>query len=72
MTEMQRIKKYRKAKNISQKEMCVMLKMSQPQYSKYEREINELPIRYLKPIIEYLNVSADYILGFIDEPKPLK
>lgn len=33
------------------------------QYSKYERGINELPIKYLIAICKFYNVSADYILG---------
>lgn len=71
MNEMDRIRLIRKEKNITQKELCIELKMKQQQYSKYERGENELPIRYLKQIIAYLDVSADYILGFTDEPHPL-
>ena len=32
-------------------------------YSRYEKGINELPIRHLKTLCLYYNVSADYILG---------
>ena len=31
-----------------------------------------MPITYLRPICEYLNISADYIIGLINEPKSLK
>lgn len=31
-----------------------------------------MPVIYLGPICQFLDISADYILGLIDEPIPLK
>lgn len=59
----QRIQWIRECKNITQKEISEYLGIKQQQYARYEKGINVMPVIYLKPICEYLNVSADYILG---------
>ena len=48
---------------VANKEMAEKLGIKQQQYARYEKGINVMPITYLKPICEILNVSADYILG---------
>ncbi len=53
----------RDCKNIKQKEIANYLGIKQQQYARYEKGINEMPAKYLPKICEYLNVSADYILG---------
>lgn len=67
-----RLQWIRDCKNITQKEMAKALGIKQQQYARYEKGINIMPITYLRPICEYLNISADYILGLINEPKSLK
>lgn len=53
----------RDCKNITQKEVSEYLGIKQQQYARYEKGINEMPIRYLQKLCMYLHVSADYILG---------
>lgn len=67
-----RLQWIRDCKNVTQKEMAKALGIKQQQYARYEKGINIMPITYLRPICEYLNISADYILGLINEPKSLK
>lgn len=67
-----RLQWIRDCKNITQKEMAKALGIKQQQYARYEKGINIMPITYLRPICEYLNISADYIIGLINEPKSLK
>ena len=67
-----RLQWIRDCKNVTQKEMAKALGIQQQQYALYEKGINIMPITYLRPICEYLNISADYILGLINEPKSLK
>ncbi len=67
-----RLQWIRDCKNVTQKEMAKALGIQQQQYARYEKGINIMPITYLRPICEYLNISADYILGLINEPKSLK
>ena len=67
--EYQRIRDLRQSKNITQKELANFLQIKQQQYARYEKGINELPLRHLKNICIYLNTSADYIL---DLPRTLE
>ena len=53
----------RDCKNSTQKEVSEYLGIKQQQYARYEKGINEMPIRYLQKLCVYLQVSADYILG---------
>lgn len=63
-----RLKELRQDKDILQKDLAEMLKIDQQYYSKYERGLNELPLRHLKTLCLFYGVSADYILGL---PKSL-
>ena len=62
----ERLQWVRDCKNITQKELAEYLGIKQ-QYARYEKGINIMPITYLSKICEYLDVSADYILGLTDE-----
>lgn len=63
----ERLQWIRDSKNITQKELAEHLGIKQQQYARYEKGINIMPITYLPKICEYLNVSADYILGLTDD-----
>lgn len=67
----ERIQWVRDCKNITQKEIAEYLGIKQQQYARYEKGVNIMPIIYLKPICEYLNVSADFIIGLTDKEFPL-
>ncbi len=62
----ERLQWVRDCKNITQKEIAEHLGIKQQQYARYEKGINIMPITYLPQICEYLDVSADYILGLIN------
>ncbi len=72
MNYTERLQWIRDCKNITQKEMAIMLNIKQQQYARYEKGINVMPITYLPKICTYLNISADYILGLTDEMKSYK
>jgi len=57
------LKEFRKRYNLSQKEAAQSIGIGQRQWSRYENEINEFPVRYLKRLCEIYNVSADELLG---------
>lgn len=63
----ERLQWIRDCKNIIQKELAEHLGIKQQQYARYEKGINIMPITYLPKICEYLDVSADYILGLTDD-----
>ena len=62
----------RNCRNITQKEIAKAIGIKQQQYARYENGVNIMPITYLIKLCEYLNLSADYILGFTDEMKEIK
>lgn len=71
MNYIQRIRDLREDNDMKQAEIAMILKTTQRVYSRYETGTNEMPIRHLITLCRYYNISADYILGFTDEPKPL-
>ena len=68
----ERLQWIRNCNNITQKDLATAIGIKQQQYARYEKGINIMPITHLIRICEYLNISADYILGFTEEMKPLK
>lgn len=63
-----RLRDTRKDLDKTQAEIAAALNITQQQYSRYERGLNEFPIRYLPALCIVLGVSADYLL---DLPKGL-
>ena len=57
------IRELREDKDIKQYTIARLLGTTQQMYSRYENGINEMPIRHLKTLCEFYQVSADYILG---------
>lgn len=68
----QRLKDIREDNDKKQSEIATILQTDQSYYSKYELGKHPLPIEHLRTLCIYYNVSADYLLGLIDEPRPLK
>ena len=66
MLYIERIKQFRQEHDISQAQVSRMLGITQQQYFKYEKGINELPIRYLIAICKAYDISADWLLGLSD------
>ncbi len=60
-----------RAPKTSQKDIAVILQTTQQYYSQYENGKRPLPIEHLMKLCVFYNVSADYILGFTNEKKPL-
>ena len=67
-----RIRDIRIKNNETQQQLADLLETTQQAYLKYEKGINEMPIRRIIKLCEHYNLSADYILGLTDQPKPLK
>ena len=67
-----RLKDMREDHDLTQKELAAILKIRQEQYHRYESGKRLLPIDKLKELCKYYNISADYLLGLTDDPKPLK
>ncbi len=65
-----RLKEIREDKDLSQKEIAKMLKVTQPQYSRYELGVNIIPIEKLDALADFYDTSIDYLLYRTDERKP--
>lgn len=59
----QRIRELREDADLNQKAIAKILQTSQSYYSEYELGKRELPLRHLRTLCLYYQVSADYILG---------
>ena len=68
MLYIERIKQFRQENNITQAQVAETLGITQQQYFKYEKGVNELPLRYLYAICKAYNISSDWLLGLSDTP----
>ena len=66
-----RIKEFRKENKMSQTQPAIFLNTTFSNVSTYERKVNTISTTYLYAICKKYNISADYLLGKIDNPKYL-
>ena len=64
-----RLREIREAAGLSQKKMAAIFNCSQQVYSNYELGQRGIPLELLASIVEYFDISADYIIGITDNPK---
>ena len=57
------IRELREDRDLRQADIAALLHTTQQVYSRYEKGINEMPIRHLRTLCEFYNVSADYVLS---------
>jgi len=57
------IRELREDRDIKQYTIARLLGTTQQVYSRYENGINEMPIRHLRTLCQFYQVSADYVLG---------
>ena len=67
-----RIRKVRRKRDITQKQLAEKIGIKHQQYSRYENQENEMTVPVLIKIAEELEVSADYLLGLDTEKKEEK
>ena len=72
MNYSQRLRALREDNDKTQKDIAEILNTTQQYYGQYELGKRSLHIDHLITLCQYYNVSADYILGFKDEPFPIK
>ena len=60
---MNRIKELRKARKMTQHQLCAVLKIAQPTLSGYENETSEPDFATFQNIADYFGVTVDYLLG---------
>ena len=62
-TYVDRIRELREDNDLTQQEVANIIQTTQQVYSRYEKGVNEIPIRHIIALARYYNVSCDYILG---------
>ena len=62
----EKLKEIRENANIKQTDLAKYLKISNKTYSAYEIQYEIIPSKHLISIVDYLNVSIDYLFGFTD------
>ena len=67
-----RVKKLRKSAGEQQKELAEAVGMSQAAVSDIENGRKTTTFEKLALICQHYNVTADYLLGLTDEPRPLE
>lgn len=67
----QRLKDLREDRDLTQAEVAEFLGLQREQYRRYENGINEIKANFIIQICKFYDVSADYLLGFTNEPRTL-
>ena len=69
MTFGENLKKLRKARNLTQKQVYTAVGMSAIGYQRYEYGDREPEYKKLIALADYFNVSIDYLVGRTDNPE---
>ena len=59
----------REDRDLKQAYVARLLGTTQQVYSRYENGINEIPLRHIVTLCRFYRVSADYILGLLEQNK---
>ena len=65
-----RLRDLREDRDLSQQQVADFLGMKQPQYSRYERGLRDIPTDILISLAKFYKTSTDYILGLTNDSKP--
>ncbi len=65
-----RLKEIREDRDLLQKDIAKVLKMTQVQYSRYETGTRLIPIDKLNALANFYGVSVDYLICRTDVKKP--
>lgn len=68
----QRLKDLREDHDKFQKDIAMLLKISQQYYSEYENGNRTMPTEHLIKLAVYYDTSIDYLVGLTNEIKPYK
>lgn len=71
MTFGESLKRFRTSLGLNQKELADVLNMKPPLYQRYESGKTTPSIDFIYKITDKYDVSADYLLGLSDVPRPV-
>lgn len=62
------LRELREDNDLTQNDIAEILGTTQQVYSRYEKGINEIPVRHIITLCKFYKVSSDYILGLKEQP----
>ena len=65
-----RIRELREDHDLTQRQIAKILRITQPQYYRYEQGYRDIPTDILIALADLYNTSVDYILGRTDNSAP--
>lgn len=65
-----RLKDLREDHDLTQAQISILLGIKQTVYSRYERGIQDIPVRHLLVLADYYRTSTDFLLGRTNNPAP--
>jgi len=68
-TFIEKLKGLREDNDLTQSQLADVLGTSQTMYARYERGANEMPVHHLITLCKFYNVSADYLLDTVPDPR---
>lgn len=63
-----RVRELREDHDLTQRQLAEQLRLTQPQYCRYEQGYRDLPTDILLQLAQIYHTSTDYILGRTDDP----
>jgi len=67
MNEFRKLRDIREDADLTQAQLAEMIGITKEQYGRYERGVNELPLRYFKKICLVLRVSPAWLLDLPED-----
>ena len=65
-----RLKDLREDHDLTQAQISILLGIKQTVYSRYERGVQDIPVRHLLVLADYYRTSTDFFLGRTNNPAP--
>ena len=65
-----RLQQIRESRGLSRKALAEILSVSEATYSAYGKGKRRIPLRIVIKLVDYYEISCDYLVGLTDEPKP--
>lgn len=67
MNDFRKLRDIREDSDLTQAELAELIGITKEQYGRYERGVNELPLRYFRKICLVLNISPAWLLDLPED-----
>lgn len=66
-----RLQQIRESRGLSRKSLAEILSVSEATYSAYEKGKRKIPLKIVIKLVDYYEISCDYLAGLTDDPNPV-